>query len=227
MKIDVKNLPSPEGQPVIIENYFTSEEATLMASHARKIQRPSQVPNIDGAYGFETSAQADRLSLEVPIAELTGDPEDDASILKFTQSVLDVKKDMEKFFGIELSLTNCNYAAMLPGSLNPLHSDSTELDGRAYHDDEETQYSALIYLNSSGEEYEGGDILFPKQKTRISPKVGTVVFFKGDHHYPHQVEKVISGERRTIVMFFGVKGHVSDRALFSDKYSGVPEEPKY
>jgi hypothetical protein len=214
-------LPSPAGQPVILENYFTREEANLMSYYAKKIQKPSQVPHMDGSFGYETSIEADQLSIENPLAALTGDPEDDASILKATQGVLDVKEEMEKFFGIELSLANCNYAAMLTGASNPLHADSSELDGTPYHDDEEIEYSGLIYLNDSGADYEGGDIVFPLQDVRISPKAGTVVFFKGDKHHPHGVELVTSGERRTLVLFFAIRGNVSGTPLFSDKHSGV------
>ena len=218
--------PSPEGQPVILEGYFTSVDAATMAYYPRKIQKPSQVKQIDGCYGYETSAEADQLSAENPLADLTGNPEEDASILKATQGVLDVKGEMEKFFGIELSLANCNYAAMLEGASNPLHADSSQLDGTPYHDDEEIEYSGLIYLNDSGVDYEGGDIVFPLQDVRISPKSGTVVFFKGDQYHPHGVEPVISGERRTMVLFFARKGNVSNKALFSDEHSGVVQDPK-
>jgi len=209
-------------QPVVIENYFSNEDIATMLRYPTKIQKPAHLPNMEGAFGFETSLEADQMSMSRPIAALTGNLDDDASILKLTEAVLAVKAEMEKFFGLELSMTNCNYAAMLPGGFNPMHSDDSQLDGTPYHENEETEYSALIYLNESGEDYEGGDILFPLQETVIAPKRGMVVFFKGDYHHPHEVTVVTSGERKALVLFFGRKGNVSSRPLFSDEYSGVP-----
>jgi hypothetical protein len=219
-----QNSKKSQVQPVVLENYFTDEEVSEMLYYADKIKKPGHMGNIGGAYGFRTSAEADRLSLKSPIAELTGDPDDDKSILAFTRGALRVKEELEKFFGLDLSFTNCMYAYMMPGAVNPLHSDNSNLDGTPYHEGEETDYSGLIYLNSSDKDYKGGDIFFPLQDLTISPKSGTVIFFKGDHHYPHGVTEVTEGERKTIVLFFALKGNISDRPLFSDEYSGVPAD---
>jgi predicted 2-oxoglutarate/Fe(II)-dependent dioxygenase YbiX len=211
-------------QVVVIEKYFTNEEVSEMLHYAEKIKSPGHIDNIGGAYGFRTSVEADRLSLDNPITQLTGNTSDDNSILAFTQGAIRVKKEIERSFGLELSFTNCMYAYMLPGATNPLHSDNSRLDGTPYHEDEETDYSALIYLNDSGTDYKGGDIFFPLQDLTISPKSGTVIFFKGDYHHPHGVTEVTEGERKTIVLFFALRGNISDRPLFSDEYSGVPVE---
>jgi Rps23 Pro-64 3,4-dihydroxylase Tpa1-like proline 4-hydroxylase len=211
-------------QPVIIENYFSNEDVSVMLRYPTKIQKPAHLPNMEGAFGFETSLEADQMSMDKPVCPLTGNPDDNESILKITEAVLAVKAEMEKFFGLELSMTNCNYATILPGGFNPMHSDSSQLDGTPYHENEETEYSALIYLNESGKDYEGGDIVFPLQDTVISPKSGMIVFFKGDYHHPHEVKLVTSGERKAMVLFFGRKGNVSGRPLFSDEHSGVPVE---
>jgi hypothetical protein len=213
-----------EAMPVVKENYFTSEEVDKMVYYPAKVQRPNDMPGMGGALGFETSAQADRVSMENPLSPLTGVLEDDESILKLTEGVLAVKKDMEKFFGLEMSMTNCNYMYMRAGAVNELHSDTTDLDGNPYHEEEETEYSALIYLNDSGVDFEGGDIYFPLQEKVISPKRGMVIFFKGDQHHPHGITEVTSGERRVVVLFFGRKGNVSDRTLFLDEHSGVFED---
>lgn len=206
---------------VIKENYFTDEEVATMLYYVEKIKEPGHVANMGGAFGYTTSADADRLSLENPIAPLTGDSNNDASILGFTRAALSVKKEMEEFFGLELSFTNCIYAYMLAGAVNGLHSDNSKLDGTPYHEDEETDYSALVYLNSSGTDYKGGDLYFPLQEITLSPKSGMVVFFKGDYHHPHGVTEVFIGERKAMVLFFARKGHVSNRPLFQDEYSGI------
>jgi len=209
-------------QPVILENYFTDEEVARMLRYPLKIQKPAHLPNINGAFGYETSVQADQMSMEKPIAPLGSDLEDNESILELTKAVLRVKEEMEKFFGLELSMTNCNYAELLPGAFNPLHADNSRLDGTPFHEDEETEYSGLIYLTESEVDYKGGYLVFPLQDLSIAPKRGTVIFFRGDHFLPHKVTTVTEGKRRALVLFFARKGNVSSRPLFSDENSGVP-----
>lgn len=210
--------------PVILNKYFDDSDVDLMLSYIKKVYRPSpDVPNITGAFGFESSAEADKISHGHPIVPLTGDPGDDASILKITECILAVKKEMESFFGVEMSFTNAMYAGMLPGSFNPLHSDTTALDGTPNHEDEETEFSALIYLNDCSIDFTGGQIRFPKQDLIIAPSKGLVVFFEGNNEYPHEVFKVESGYRETLVLFLGRKGNVSDRVLFRDEHAGVKQ----
>jgi hypothetical protein len=64
-------------------------------------------------------------------------------------------------------------------------------------------YSALLYLT---DDYEGGEILFYDNDTPTAykPELGTLIYFKGDENYPHSVNKIISGERANIILFFDV-----------------------
>jgi hypothetical protein len=211
-------------QPVIIENYFSDEEVDLMLYILDKIQRPTYTPNMSGALGFRTSIEADAVSMENPVWRLTGDTKEDSSILKVTESILTVKKDMEEFFDLGLSLINCNYSIMHAGSENPLHVDTTDLDGSPIPESKELEYSALIYLNNGGEDYTGGNLFFPLQDLNIQTKKGTVIFFKGDYSRPHGVREVESGDRKVIVLFFSRAGNVSDIPLFLNPDANVPDE---
>lgn len=209
-------------QPVVFEKYFTDEEVALMLEILDKVQKPSHAPNISGALGYSTSREADAVSMSNPVLPLTGNPQDDASILKVTEAMMRVKSEMEKFFKMDLSMINCNYTLMLPGSFNPLHADASSLDGVLHHEDEELEYSSLIYLNDYEDDYTGGYLTFPLQNVTLYPKKGMVVFFKGDHFYPHEVKTIESGERKGLVLFYARGGNVSDKAYFSDEASGVP-----
>jgi len=55
--------------------------------------------------------------------------------------------------------------------------------------------ACLIYLN---DDYDGGEIYFPRQEISIKPKAGTLITFPGSLHYIHGVNKIISGTRYTI-----------------------------
>lgn len=211
-------------QPVIIENYFSDEEVDLMLHILDKIQKPSQMNNWSGALGYKTSMEADKLSMDNPVTPLTGDPANDASILKVTESVLRIKKEMEDFFEMGLSLINCNYVIMHPGAENYVHVDTTDLDGTLIPESKELEYSALVYLNDNEVDYTGGVLSFPLQDLHLKTKRGTLVFFKGDYTRPHGVSLIESGDRKTIVLFFTRVGNVSDVALFSHPDAGVPDE---
>jgi predicted 2-oxoglutarate/Fe(II)-dependent dioxygenase YbiX len=65
-------------------------------------------------------------------------------------------------------------------------------------------YSALLYLT---DDYGGGEILFydGNTPTEYKPGIGTLIYFKGDENYPHSVNKVTSGERANIILFFDGK----------------------
>jgi hypothetical protein len=211
-------------QPVILENYLSGEEVDLMLHALEKIKKPSTIPNMSGALGYLTSIEADQMSMENPVSRLIDDPLHDESVLKTTEVILKVKKDMEEFFDMKLSMINCNYTIMHPGSKNPLHSDTTELDGVLIPESKELEFSALIYLNTQGIDYTGGKLFFPLQDLELSTKQGDLVFFKGDYSRPHGVSVVESGDRKLLVLFLTRGGNTSDEPLFLHPGAGVPVE---
>ena len=210
-------------QPVIVENLFSPEELEKILFYCTKSEKQSnEHTQITGAFGVRTSIEADRISHGDPIVPLTGDAQEDESIWAITNAFLKGKAEMERFFGEEMSFTNRMYAGMPKGTKNPMHYDNHSIyNDKPNNEDEESEWSAIIYLNECGVDYEGGEIHFPKQNLVISPKAGMIVFFVGSLEYPHEVYEVTSGFRRTLVMFLGKKDNVSDRALFLHENAGV------
>lgn len=58
--------------------------------------------------------------------------------------------------------------------------------------------SVLIYLNDN---YEDGEIVFPKQDLKIKPKSGMLIAFPGNSMYPHLVEPCYGDLRYTISLW--------------------------
>lgn len=58
--------------------------------------------------------------------------------------------------------------------------------------------SVLIYLNDN---YEDGEIVFPKQGLKIKPKSGMLIAFPGNSMYPHLVEPCYGDLRYTISLW--------------------------
>lgn len=59
--------------------------------------------------------------------------------------------------------------------------------------------TAILYLN---EDYEGGDLLFPRQQVSFRPKRGELLIVPASYLYPHCVTPITSGERRCIRCFY-------------------------
>jgi hypothetical protein len=117
------------------------------------------------------------------------------------------KIEIEKEYGIIIGRHEAGVVRMTKGAFNGLHSDMYNLDGSSWEDGSERkdglEFSAIVYLTESGEDFSGGEIVFPQQGLKIGPKTGSLIFFRGDLDHTHKVRHVLSGDRVTIVMFFG------------------------
>jgi len=61
--------------------------------------------------------------------------------------------------------------------------------------------SLIVYLN---DDFEGGDIVFPKQAIGIKPRKGMLLAFPSTHHFLHGVNPVLKGTRYAIVNWFSL-----------------------
>jgi hypothetical protein len=105
----------------------------------------------------------------------------------------------------KIKLNRVNYQLMTEGQEIGYHSDNRgAYEGQMKH----VGKSALLYLN---DDYLGGEILFYDKDnngaeffTKYKPEPGTLIYFTGDENHPHSVDKVISGKRANIVLFYDV-----------------------
>ena len=65
-------------------------------------------------------------------------------------------------------------------------------------------YTALVYLTTHGEDFNGGRFVFDDMNYNVSiePKKGRVSFFTSGSENPHHVEKVVSGTRYALTIAF-------------------------
>jgi hypothetical protein len=127
-------------------------------------------------------------------------------VFKAVSNILyEIKNEIEKFYGVKIEEVQSSLTKMLKGAKNELHSDMYLLNGDEWFGGagkrSELKYSALLYLSSSGVDFEGGEITFPEYGISIRPNSGDLVFFTGDLDHKHYVSKVVSGERLTLVVF--------------------------
>jgi hypothetical protein len=70
------------------------------------------------------------------------------------------------------------------------------------------EYSCVMYLN---DEYEGGEIYFPKQNFSIKPAKYSAIIFPGNkYEYVHGVSEIKAGERYTALYMQSTKKYFID-----------------
>ena len=60
-------------------------------------------------------------------------------------------------------------------------------------------YSSLVYLN---EDFEGGEIFFPRLKEALKPTTGMLVIFSSGPEHEHGVKAVTAGQRYTMPSWY-------------------------
>lgn len=188
----------------VINNYISKNEAIAIIDVMRPYLQKSVRP------GMSESNFEDPSSILYEIysgRSIFKDNDRHEAGLIFTKTINRIAKDISDFYDVHAVPLNPIFAEVSSGGQNGLHCDSVHLDGTPWDDQndelESLEFSALVYLNTSGEDYFGGEINFPKQKITVTPEVGKLVFFRGDIDHPHEVFEVTEGSRYALVLFFG------------------------
>jgi hypothetical protein len=204
----------------ILNDFISQDDALtiseLLESHLDETPRAG----IKATLGWGTPAEAAKAALDerVRFDDLEG------TITKTFLKVLSEVAEHYKVVDDKVCIVNAFYYEMSAGSHQGLHCDTCELDGSPLDDklyspeDEPNIWSAILYLNNSGDDFKGGEVAFPKEEILHAPKVGDLVYFKADVDHPHEVKTVSSGTRKCLVFFMGrYSNAVKDETNFSDR----------
>jgi len=100
-------------------------------------------------------------------------------------------------------------------------------------------YTALLYLNERGVDFEGGQLTFdapstgggaPHEQTdvevlgRVSPKPGRLVLFSSGHEHPHHVTEVTAGTRFAVTIAFTCDERAALTDFLERAYDEYPDE---
>jgi hypothetical protein len=198
---------------LIVKNYISESDATRFCEFFDEHSRETERLGIINALGYNHSLEASTIDGSTGVILNNQQPVNFELGELFTK----IKRKAENFFGIQLDLCQSNYQLMLPGSSNPLHADSMNLDGSPIQPDgtpEEIEWSGLLYLNTHGADFTGGEIHFPEFNLLVKPELGDLLLFKGDVEHRHGVSEILSGERKNVVFFWARQGNVSDGRIF-------------
>jgi hypothetical protein len=188
------NKTSPLEDLVIVENFITAEEAAKTIKLLNKLNEVCL--NFWKPISFYESYSSGYPEDNDPILEEFGLPNNWFSDLY--QRFRDIVADIANVPEPQLSRISFHSQKWEPGAFAPLHSDNSSNEGvmGAFT---RSRYAAFLYLN---DDFEGGELSFPKHNLEFLPKTGMLAAFHGGHSNMHEVKVVKKSNRYTIGSFF-------------------------
>jgi 2OG-Fe(II) oxygenase superfamily len=192
----------------IINDFISDVEVESIKNllDSRSVTTPRK--NHKCALGYENIQQAEKVGPAHPATWLTGDPNDDAAVWVLTNVMERVKASIGDAYSSELRLLHATYTEISEGYGMVAHADNE------YGNDLEMsqgfpgvlKYSAVLYLNSgNGLDFSGGNLHFVNQDITYVPIKASLVYFEGISENVHEVENILSGKRKSITFFYGLK----------------------
>jgi hypothetical protein len=170
-------------QPTVVDEFISKELATSLHTFLRS----TVAVNPMGLLSKQL----------YPFEQFNYDP--NVEVYSTIKSIVHSIKDQFGFPEDQIVINRVLYQVLREGEELGYHTDAYGgVDGYGV-----IGYSALLYLTN---DYDGGEICFydGNTPTAYKPGLGTLVYFKGDEHHPHSVNKVLGGERANIILFFDV-----------------------
>jgi hypothetical protein len=190
---------------VTLENFMTDYELSYLNNFIRNNESWDVTEthyNENGTVIYDSGYWANRVATNPTIEKV--DPEVPIIIQGMVQRL---KIEVDKFFNVDASPTSPAMVRWLPGQLQMPHADK-ELhegpDAGKPNDFPHYDIAGLFYIN---DDYEGGELYFPKQGIQFKPKRGAAYFFPGDMNYIHGVSEIVSGIRYTVPFFWTILAH--------------------
>lgn len=190
---------------VRLENFMTQEELDYLDKFARQNDSWDVTEthyNDEGTVIYDSSYWENRVATENTLNSV--DPKV-VEVIKGMQARL--KVEVDKFFNVDAAPTSAALVRWLPGQLQQPHADKELHIGEDEGKPNDFPYydlAGLFYLN---DDYEGGELYFPKQGIQFKPKKGAAYFFPGDLQYIHGVTEITSGIRYVSPFFWTILEH--------------------
>lgn len=104
----------------------------------------------------------------------------------------------------ELHVEYTLFTQMEVGDAHPAHADAETPATNEHWVPNHTFWRhsvGLLYLNTSGVDYAGGDLVFPALQHRIAPRAGRLVGFPSGHQHWHEVTPIMRGCRCSLAIW--------------------------
>lgn len=191
-----KNIEELADDIFIIKDFISKDTATFLINSIQPYLVETPRHNIFGGPMGEQLINPDSVS------DYKDSPNYNIAIDIYNSLIFSIKDIVSEKFTEQHKVKSYFFSCMKEGSLNDMHMDNHyEDENGAIRIREKyiSNKSGLLYLN---DDYKGGELVFPKQDISMNPKTGSLIFFEGDYKKPHAVNKVISGSRHCLILFF-------------------------
>jgi hypothetical protein len=104
----------------------------------------------------------------------------------------------------ELYLEYTLFAQMEIGDVHPAHADAEAPAGDGQWIPNHTSWRhsvGLLYLNTGGHHFTGGDLVFPTLGRRVTPQAGQLVGFPSGRQHWHEVTPITRGSRCSLAIW--------------------------
>lgn len=187
---------------VQINNFMKPEELNFIRDFAKNLKEWDVTRthyNDNGTITYESGYWDDRVASSTTLDRVS--PE----ILPLLHSLnVRLEREIRTRYKVRAEPVGPAIVRWLPGQFQLPHADK-ELhegpDAGTPNDFPHYDIGALYYLN---DDYEGGELYFPKQDLEFKPEAGSAYFFPGDLHYIHGVREIKSGIRYTSPAFWNI-----------------------
>ena len=194
---------------VELTNFMTEEELEKLSDFARNLNTWDETEthyNEDGTVIYQAEYWKDRVATEMTLNLV--DPDIPSTIRLMMERL---RPKIENHFDVKVVATSPTIVRWLPGQYQHPHADKElweGVDAGKPNDFPHNDIASLFYLN---DDYEGGELYFPKQNIQFKPKAGSAYFFPGDMHYIHGVTEIKSGIRYTCPFFWNILEHTGEK----------------
>lgn len=191
---------------VEIENFISEEEQELVLSIMRKNtiwDGGENVYNENGTIIYDHAPWRDRVATSDSIKKI--DEENNSNLMGLLDSIIErLKPIIEDFYNVEVWPTAPALVRWPAGAMQFPHADKELHEGPDAGTENNFPWYDLGTVFYFNDDYEGGELFFPKQELVFKPKARAVYFFPGDQNFIHGVNKVQSGTRYTSPWFWTI-----------------------
>jgi len=197
------NVSKPFNNEIIIINNFLSEDQINSIFNSVDVNNKVNYKYVNSSEYFNNKLI--QLPTENNTEGSSSGAGDHIAVLEYLKNKNNFIKRLEKVL-LEISkesffIKGHDFLVEAEGKGMPVHfDDSPEITEITMH------YGVVLYLNDN---YEGGEIYYPKLNLQYKPKAGDMVIHPGTEEYSHGVKDISNGKRYVITLFAYTKNESS------------------
>jgi 2OG-Fe(II) oxygenase superfamily len=198
-----------ENNIVELENFISEEEQLKLINFSKNNKiwdvTVDQIDE-DGLILYQANVWKDR------VCTVNSLRASDPSILKLIEDMTArLKIEVEKFFNVIVQPTGPAIVRWPIGARQEPHADKEFHIGKEKGRSNDFPHYDIASLFYFSDDYEGGELYFPKQCFEFKPKPRSTYFFPGDMNYVHGVRPVTEGVRFTSPFFWTILKHTGEK----------------